>query len=100
MASHWEAPCSAHPSSPPSTEPAGHSSPPSINSFAIPFIESRQADVLEKILRHCGLWADPPPSRAPPAPPVDPDATRRIEPDGEFEDYRRRETDEQPAFDW
>ena len=68
----------------------------------ISFIESRQADVLEKILRHCGLWEDPPP-RAPPArpPPADPDARRTIEPDPDFEDHRRREAaDDQPMFDW
>jgi hypothetical protein len=30
-------------------------------------IERRdQAATVEKILRHCGLWTDPPPSRAPP----------------------------------
>ena len=33
----------------------------------IAFIERRgQAATVEKILRHCGLWIDPPPSRAPP----------------------------------
>lgn len=33
----------------------------------IAFIERRgQAATVEKILRHCGLWTDPPPSRAPP----------------------------------
>jgi hypothetical protein len=33
----------------------------------VAFIERRdQAATVEKILRHCGLWTDPPPSRAPP----------------------------------
>jgi hypothetical protein len=31
----------------------------------IAFIEPPQADVIEKILRHCGLW-NPPPARGPP----------------------------------
>jgi len=30
------------------------------------FIEPPQAEVIEKILRHCGLW-NPPPARGPPA---------------------------------
>jgi len=33
----------------------------------IAFIEARQEEVIRKILRHCGLWHDPPP-RAPPKP--------------------------------
>ena len=34
------------------------------------FIDPRQQDVIEKILRHCGLW-EPPTARAPPpAPPL------------------------------
>ncbi len=32
----------------------------------VAFIEPPQADVIERILRHCGLW-NPPPPRAPPA---------------------------------
>jgi hypothetical protein len=32
----------------------------------VAFIEPPQADVIEKILRHCGLW-NPPPARGPPA---------------------------------
>jgi hypothetical protein len=32
----------------------------------ISFIERRQSEVIEKILRHCGLW-DEMPVRAPPA---------------------------------
>jgi hypothetical protein len=42
----------------------------------ISFIERRQQDVIERILRHCGLWQDPLRTlihpRAPPAP-ADPD---------------------------
>ena len=32
----------------------------------IAFIERRQTEVIEKILRHCGLWAEAP-ARGPPA---------------------------------
>jgi len=44
----------------------------------ISFVEKRdQAVTIEKILRHCGLWVDPPPSRGPPpvqyATPVQPE---------------------------
>ena len=31
------------------------------------FVEKRQSDVVEKILRHCGLWKETP-QRAPPEP--------------------------------
>jgi len=31
----------------------------------VSFIEPRQAEVIEKILKHCGLWQEPA-SRAPP----------------------------------
>jgi hypothetical protein len=34
----------------------------------VAFIEAHQVDVLERILRHCGLWKPPPP-RPPPRPP-------------------------------
>jgi len=35
------------------------------------FVEKRQSDVVEKILRHCGLWKETP-QRAPPEPvPID-----------------------------
>ncbi|MCL4193146.1 MAG: hypothetical protein KJZ87_15525 [Thermoguttaceae bacterium] len=34
----------------------------------VAFIEPPQADVIEKILRHCGLW-NPQPARGPPADP-------------------------------
>lgn len=46
----------------------------------VAFIEPPQADVIEKILRHCGLW-NPPPARGPPAaaPSVhDPDEPREL----------------------
>jgi len=33
----------------------------------VSFIEKHQSDVVEKILRHCGLWKEAPP-RAPPEP--------------------------------
>ncbi len=33
----------------------------------ISFIEAHQEQVIERILRHCGLWSEPPP-RAPPRP--------------------------------
>jgi hypothetical protein len=32
----------------------------------ISFIEGHQADVIEKILRHCGLWKEEPPRPPPP----------------------------------
>jgi len=32
----------------------------------IAFIERRQTEVIEKILRHCGLWEESP-ARSPPA---------------------------------
>ncbi len=70
----------------------------------IAFIESRQEDVIRKILQHCGLWHDPP-ARAPPrvphqarphgvAPQRDPGFV--VEPDPEFLDYARRQPFEQP----
>jgi hypothetical protein len=45
----------------------------------IAFIEPPQAEVIEKILRHCGLW-NPPPARAPPATASvhDPDQPREL----------------------
>jgi len=33
----------------------------------IAFIERRQTEVIEKILRHCGLWEESP-ARGPPVP--------------------------------
>mgnify|MGYP005873598159 CR=1 FL=1 len=35
----------------------------------IAFIQRHQTDVIEKILRHCGLW-DEPSARAPPSTPL------------------------------
>jgi hypothetical protein len=46
----------------------------------IAFIEPPQAEVIEKILRHCGLW-NPPPARPPPAGDAslhDPDEPREL----------------------
>jgi hypothetical protein len=46
----------------------------------VAFIEPPQADVIEKILRHCGLW-NPPPARPPPAGDAslhDPDEPREL----------------------
>jgi ribosomal protein S27E len=46
----------------------------------VAFIEPPQADVIEKILRHCGLW-NPPPARPPPAADAsvhDPDEPREL----------------------
>ncbi len=40
---------------------------PSRNHISYQSIETRQADVIRKILEHCGPWHDPPP-RAPPRP--------------------------------
>ena len=34
----------------------------------IAFIERRQTEVVEKILRHCGLWEEPPARDPPPVP--------------------------------
>jgi hypothetical protein len=41
----------------------------------IAFIEAHQGDVLQRILRHTGLW-NPPPPRPPPRPPPPPPALR------------------------
>jgi len=59
----------------------------------ISFIERRdQAATVERILRHCGLWTDPPPSRAPPAnlytPPVQLDLLYVAEDDAGYDDAR------------
>jgi len=58
----------------------------------IAFIEARQGEILEKILRHCGLWHDPH-RRGPPASAEvpEPDQRRTIEPDPEFLELARRE---------
>ena len=63
----------------------------------ISFIERRQAEVIERILRHCGLWEGPlrtlATARAPPAPapsPVKPGELELVLND-EFLKYQRRE---------
>jgi len=64
--------------------------------------------VIRKILRHCGLWHDPPP-RAPPRPPPpswpaalvpqrDPGFT--FEADPEFLEHARHQRIEQPDLPW
>jgi hypothetical protein len=69
----------------------------------IAFIEASQQEVIRKILRHCGLWQDPP-SRGPPpatrpsqpgARPPDPDSRLTYEVDPDFLEYARREQTEQ-----
>ncbi len=74
----------------------------------IAFIESRQEDVIRKILQHCGLWHDPP-ARAPPKPPpqlrpqsVIPQRNPgfAVEADPEFLDYARRQQFDQPDLPW
>ena len=50
----------------------------------VSIIEPPQADVIEKIMRHCGLW-NPPPPRPPPAggcPVDDPAGARGPDADG------------------
>ncbi len=67
----------------------------------IGFIERRQQDVIERILRHCGLWEGPirtlASPRAPPGPHTRADAARELElvPDYEFLEHQRLER--QPA---
>jgi hypothetical protein len=34
--------------------------------YVVSFIEHHQADVIEKILKHCDLWKDKAPRRPPP----------------------------------
>jgi hypothetical protein len=67
----------------------------------ISFIERRQQEVIERILRHCGLWEGPlrtlATARAPPlACTPSPAAPGELElvPDGEFLEYQRRENQE------
>ena len=61
------------------------------------FIEARQADIIEKNLRHCGLWDDistrGPPLKPPAAPPssADPSPGFTSEPDPDFLEHSRRE---------
>ena len=69
----------------------------------IAFIEAYQQDVLEKILRHCGLWQERAP-RAPPRPwliserrPV----PAHIDPDGDFLEHQRWDRWRSPSeADW
>jgi hypothetical protein len=64
----------------------------------ISFIERCQGDVIERILRHCGLWEGPLRPLARPRPPPSgsrraADAARELEfvPDAEFLEYERLE---------
>jgi hypothetical protein len=67
----------------------------------VSFIERSQQEVIERILRHCGLWEGPlrtlATARAPPLArtPI-PAAPGELElvPDGEFWEYQRRENQE------
>ncbi len=57
----------------------------------ISFIERRQREVIEQILRHCGLW-DPLPLRGPPSePPAGTSSMssdgRQFEPDGDYQQW-------------
>ncbi len=68
----------------------------------IAFIEAHQADLIRKILEHCGLWHDPPPL-APPrpvrsSPASDPGITHEVDPD--FMEHLRREELDQPELPW
>jgi hypothetical protein len=61
----------------------------------ISFIERRQQELIERILRHCGLWEGPVRTlaspRAPPGPGPGHDAADGPEfvPDGEFVEFQR-----------
>ena len=68
----------------------------------VSFIERRQAEVIEQILRHCGLWEGPlrthagprsPPDAAPRVSPESPDP--QFVPDAEFleSEYREAQAD-------
>jgi len=66
----------------------------------IAFIDAHQKDVIEKVLRHCGVW-DSRPTRAPPAPSAAATSGARgansrqtYEPDGDFPDHAAREAQE------
>ena len=72
----------------------------------IAFIEGHQADLIRKILEHCGLWKPAPP-RAPPVhsvgPPgttMEPDSDVTYEPNPDFIEHTRREQMEQPELPW
>jgi hypothetical protein len=67
----------------------------------ISFIERRQQEAIERILRHCGLWEGPLRTLAtarapPPAPAPSPTESGELElvPDEEFLEFRRRENQE------
>ena len=64
----------------------------------IAFIEAHQADLIRKILEHCGLWHDPPPRALPrpvrSSPASDPGITHEVDPD--FLEHLRREELDQP----
>jgi hypothetical protein len=74
----------------------------------ISFIEARQDDIIEKTLRHCGQWRDPPPRATPKlsspsrpqgiVPQRDPGFT--LEPDGESLEHSRRQQLDQPELPW
>ena len=73
----------------------------------IAFIERHQADLIRKILEHCGLWKPAPP-RPPPIWPRSPtaadapgpDSGVTYEPDPDFLEHIRREQIEQPELPW
>ena len=67
----------------------------------ISFIERQQQEVIERILRHCGLWegplrtlatARPPPPASKPRP-AEPGELELV-PDNEFLEFQRRENQE------
>ncbi len=74
----------------------------------VAFIETRQAELIRRILEHCGLWHDPP-SRAPPSPPrpsqtprqvPEPEAGVTYEAGTEFLEHAHRENRAQPSLLW
>ena len=80
----------------------------------VAFIETPQADLIRKIIEHCGLWHDPP-SRAPgppspsgpsqtprpvPDPAPDPESGVTYEADPECLEHARRENLQQPNLPW
>ena len=76
----------------------------------IAVIEAHQGDVIRKILKHCGLWKDPPP-RGPPRktrpsqgvrPTHEADGGITCEVDPDFPEHARRKvfSSEQPELPW
>ncbi len=67
----------------------------------VSFIERRHQGVIERILRHCGLWEGPlrtlatarAPPRVPTPTPAEPGELELV-PDDEFLEFRRRENQE------